>query len=410
MRSLRPPRPSPEPGVRRALLLLGLTAVARLALAVDAASFAINIPAQDLGTALLRFATVTHQQIAFNRRLVEGRRSTPLSGTYTVAEGLQALIGSAPLQIRTLPSGVLTLAATPVTVADARSTAPGQHPVAPLASTSSADDVAVKSAPLAQITVEARRAQLEREVSKFVEEIAAPQPGAEGGLARWRVPLCAVVAGLRQEEAGSILQGVAQMARAADVPLAAENCRPNLFILVTARPQELLQGMNHGRHRIFWFGRDALPAIVDEFIATPRPVRVWYTRSMRDAWDVPPSGGLLGPAAIASAKPNELMSNVAYRFSRVFVIVDWSQLEQASLEQLADYVGMVSLAEIRLTAHVDDTRTILNLFDGTAQTAPPSRLSDWDRAFIKSLYETDPTSKLQRAQVARAMVRELIAR
>jgi hypothetical protein len=238
----------------RSLLLAGTIAAAQLALAADAASYALNIPSQDLGTALLHFATVTHQQIAFDQALVEGRQSMPLSGTYTVTEGLRALIGTAPFQIRTLPSGVLTIVPTSFNVADARTAAPGQHPSARVAATSSTDTAAVKSAPLAQITVEARRSQLQREVSRFVDEIAAPQEGAEGGLARWRAPLCPVVAGLRQQEARPILQAVSEIARAVDVAVAAEHCRPNLFILVTAQPQELLQRLKNGRHRPFWFG------------------------------------------------------------------------------------------------------------------------------------------------------------
>jgi hypothetical protein len=97
----------------RALLLTGLAGIARVVLAADLATHAIHIPAQDLGSALLEFAAATHQQIAFDPQQVRGYRSTALSGTYAVEDGLQTLTGSAPFLIRTTPSGVLTVAAAP---------------------------------------------------------------------------------------------------------------------------------------------------------------------------------------------------------------------------------------------------------------------------------------------------------
>src|SRR5580700_2141312 len=108
--------------------MVGIAGLARLALAASPDTYLINIPVEDLGTALLTLATVTHQQIAFDYKSVAGYQSTALSGTYTVAEGLNVLIGAAPFLIRTTPSGVLTLAGKPATgpqkaqtVADTRS-------------------------------------------------------------------------------------------------------------------------------------------------------------------------------------------------------------------------------------------------------------------------------------------------
>jgi hypothetical protein len=108
----------------RALLMIVIAGVARLVLAADIATHAIQIPAQDLGSALLEFAAATHQQIAFDPKQVGGYRSTALSGTYTVDDGLQTLMGAAPFVIHTTPSGVLTVAAAPVVVDESRSRAP----------------------------------------------------------------------------------------------------------------------------------------------------------------------------------------------------------------------------------------------------------------------------------------------
>jgi hypothetical protein len=57
-------------------------------------------------------------------------------------------------------------------------------------------------------------------------------------------------------------------------------------------------------------------------------------------------------------------------------------------------------------ARLGDAPTILKLFDGASEAAPAG-LTDWDRAFLKSLYATEQISKQQRGQIARHMVREI---
>jgi hypothetical protein len=68
---------------------------------------------------------------------------------------------------------------------------------------------------------------------------------------------------------------------------------------------------------------------------------------------------------------------------------------------------MVSLAEIKPNPHLGDAQTILKLFAGAPQAAPAG-MSDWDQAFLKSLYGTAHDSKLQRSLMMRSMVRELV--
>ncbi|HEY6455042.1 MAG TPA: hypothetical protein VIY90_07110 [Steroidobacteraceae bacterium] len=48
----------------------------------------------------------------------------------------------------------------------------------------------------------------------------------------------------------------------------------------------------------------------------------------------------------------------------------------------------------------------MKLFDGAPQAAPAG-MTDWDKAFLKSLYSTDQKSTLQRSQIAHQLVPEL---
>jgi len=261
--------------------------------------------------------------------------------------------------------------------------------------------------PLPEVTVEAQRLQLAPRVSQFVYRITIPNAGYDGGLARWEAPVCPLVAGLRRQEGGIIQRRVAEIARAAGVRTADEHCRPNLFILVTAQPQKLLQKMQSGQHYLFWFGKGALPADIHDFITTPRPVQVWYAKTVSESGTGPSAPeGTTGASKFLHADATRVKLNVVYGFARVFVMVDWSRLEGASLRQLADYVGMVSLAEVDLTAHLGDAPTILKLFAGTPETVP-SGLSGWDQAFLSALYATDQYSKKQRGQIERTILEEV---
>jgi len=101
------------PQLIHTLIILCILGVPQVLRAAQSATQPIDIPAQDLGTALLQFARITHQQIAFDNKLVAGYSSSALSGSYTMEDGLRILLGAAPFVVRATPSGVLTIAAEP---------------------------------------------------------------------------------------------------------------------------------------------------------------------------------------------------------------------------------------------------------------------------------------------------------
>src|ERR1700722_15353063 len=80
------------------------------------------------------------------------------------------------------------------------------------------------------ITVQGRREVLERQEKSFVSAIAVA-PFSES-LARWRTPICPLVAGLPRDHGEFILNRFSQIAQAAGAPLAPEHCRGNLYIFV----------------------------------------------------------------------------------------------------------------------------------------------------------------------------------
>jgi len=270
---------------------------------------------------------------------------------------------------------------------------------------SSASTSAVSSArpspaqPLQEVTVTAQRAKLAQRVMAFVSKVTGPL--FDGGFTRWGKPVCPLASGLRQEAVKFILGRVGDVARATGVPIAAETkCHPNLYILVSSQPQRLLRAMD-SHHRWFTFGDDASPGVTDEFISKTAPVRIVY----RDAPSVPipsypyVSSARVGPVTMAgdswSFDSHAAKYPIVWYVFRVFVMVDASRLKGLTLRHFADYVSMVGLAQVKPSDDLADAPTILKLFDGAPQ-AGPAGMSDWDRAFLKSLYATDARSHAQR--------------
>ncbi len=61
-----------------------------------------------------------------------------------------------------------------------------------------------------------------------------------------------------------------------------------------------------------------------------------------------------------------------WSLERVFVVVDKSQLRGVTRGQLADYVALVALADLKPGAKLGDAATILRLFAGTPSKRRPA--------------------------------------
>ena len=280
-----------------------------------------------------------------------------------------------------------------------------------------------------KVIINAQRDQLVGQISAFVNQLTdfdLADPAR--GLARWHDPVCPLVSGLPQKHGEYILERVSEIAKAAGVPLAGRFCHPNLFILISNQAQSVLEDLRN-RHLDLVFG-DASPARIDRFIATPRPVRTWYDTVERTPEGLPlvnesfpgisDQKGSVGPGGviiITPVRPNDpsnlttnpwsqashLTLNVVWAIYRVFVIVDPTKFKQVSLGQLADFVAMTGLSQIKADARLEGAPSILTLFDGPPEAASAG-MTDWDRAFLKACYSTEQKLVLQRSEIARGMV------
>lgn len=256
------------------------------------------------------------------------------------------------------------------------------------------------------ILVEAQRLrEIQRQVSTFVSAITVHNRA--DSIARWHLPICPLVAGLPFDQGTLVFQRISQVANEAGLPLGSEDCRPNLLVVMTEDPEELIRGWWGNQHRLF--NKDRGVGGIERTIQTDAPVRVFYNACSIPAPGMPDNfaeGDLICNGGGSTG--SKLKRGAVRAIYSVIVVVDTKQTKALELGALTDYVAMVALAQIRRSSDADpgNVPTILRLFDET-DAERPRVMSRWDQAFLRSLYDIDPSNVVQRSQIQGAMVRDL---
>jgi hypothetical protein len=75
----------------------------------DTATFAFDIPREDLALALNQIARQSHIEIAYSAELTRGRISHSLKGAYTSEQALKILLKGSGLHVRRIAGGALVI-------------------------------------------------------------------------------------------------------------------------------------------------------------------------------------------------------------------------------------------------------------------------------------------------------------
>jgi hypothetical protein len=288
-----------------------------------------------------------------------------------------------------------SLAAAAAILGSMGAVASADPPSAPNADPTKLDPVAVESS--------RRNPRINEQVSEFVSSIA--RPATHESMARWSVHVCVFAAGIRPSESEFLRRRIGEVAGEAGIPVEAPGCRANFVVVVTSDPEGFLRDWWHEEHNLFTRERGVAP--VERMIRTDRPVRVWH-----NACNAPPDLAreyrlsvqwhCNAPGALGSR-----LTRAAVRaIFTAIVVVDMRRIEGLPWGQVADYVAMVGLAQLRTDAETGAVPTILNLFkDGGEDRA--KALTVWDQAFLKSVYASRDGSVTELAQIKLKMTEDL---
>jgi hypothetical protein len=144
------------------------------------------------------------------------------------------------------------------------------------------------------------------------------------------------------------------------------------------------------------------------------PVRTWHNAIVEPA-DGSPSTGSRLHTNLPSGKPScPLSGRIAAgcweHITAVVVLVDARATGKVTLTQLADFISVVSLSQIDLSADLGGVDSILRLFAQPPPDVPPAGLTEWDYAFLNGLYRASYSPADQQRDIEARMVRELAPR
>ncbi|MFA4951752.1 hypothetical protein [Brevundimonas sp.] len=250
---------------------------------------------------------------------------------------------------------------------------------------------------------------LEEQLRRFTEEAARPVPGR--GLARWQGPVCIGVVNFRPAVALQLADGLAQLGGRLGVPIDDDTCDPNIIIVGAVDAQAVTQGWVARRPRDFRpnlsdasLSREQL----NHFATTDAPVR-WWAISRPSYYDV-----LLGQAVPTDSFTGRPTINV-HTFSlkrgrtrddlqRLVVVVDIGQMEGRSIDNLTDYLAMVTFAQMDMQSDMSQFDTVLNMF---RPEFAGGGLTAWDEAYLQGLYSVREDMRINLHTQSRAAARVL---
>lgn len=269
----------------------------------------------------------------------------------------------------------------------------------------------------AQVTEQARH------ISIIGSPLDNPLPRFEG----W---ICPGVLGLKDEGAAFVIQRIRHNAEQYNLRLAEDDgtCEPNLIVAFVDDAQNQLVALARSQgYMLAGLSVDQRGELLD----APGAARVWIntlTRTntgmpvptQRDASSAPertisydassgaPVKLALPPVVSGSASHSRIYSPTREDIVSVLVLFDREQVRGKTLLQLADYATMRGLATTRETSGEPAAATILSLFDGDGPK--PGRLTEFDLAYLESLYDGLPNMPAQSklANVAEHMERQAV--
>ena len=245
----------------------------------------------------------------------------------------------------------------------------------------------------------------------------------DGQLARFIEPVCPRVTGFETQYERTVAERIKQVAEAIGARAGGEGCVANFyvvrvddgrdFVAALERPHpEALEGLS----RREW---DRLSG--DEGIA-----RSWNATAMTNSAGAvagrpsPSAGGGSVKTGFAGSSVSFGDVNVmrAYESSNInpsvqqaimsaWVVIETGATFGKSLTQIADYAAMRGLAMVRPAELASSEDTILALFE-PGSPAEPARLTEFDQAYLKSLYRVQGRrwARQQVRQMADAITRE----
>lgn len=209
----------------------------------------------------------------------------------------------------------------------------------------------------------------------------------EGQIARWKTPVCLRIIGGTLETNQALQAKVTRTISDLGVGLGRPRCSPNAIIVIAAEADRFA-AIFAERYRSRFFEQQRAEQAT---FARPSQAVRWRHRTRTAGADGPPVDEALeqmNGAPVLRSVNSRLTVATMETIDRAMVVVDPAKLDMIASDALAQYLAFVILVDVPPGVQGEGRRSILNLFD-----APDTRLTDWDRAFVSTLYRSAPNQR-----------------
>lgn len=249
------------------------------------------------------------------------------------------------------------------------------------------------------VVVTGRRPQQDEAVRHMTAAIA-PVNDAGQPLARFEQQICPQVEGLTPEMNGVFAARMRADARRAGLTTGGPACEPNVTVMIVDNGQAVVREME--RTGASAFG-DLGPADIRRLADDPAPAHLWSVTEVRSRDGDQLRGGTLtvrNASILQAVRRTDVVASV--------LLIDQVASVGKTVNQLADYAAMRTLASARPVGTAAAEQTILRLFDPGEATVPKA-LTAFDLAYLKALYHGTAIERPQAkvALMARAISRSL---
>ena len=263
--------------------------------------------------------------------------------------------------------------------------------------------------PLETVEVTASREKMRREIQTFVHKVTRLEGEFVG---RWGVSICPLVVGPSDSQAQFIRHRLVEVQDTVRKYKSdpESKCRPNLFVIITDEAEQLIADWRVRDPGMFrWKSREGVSRS-----GGVGPVRTWHNAIVEPADGSASTGSRLQVPKTSGKASCPLKGRIEAgcweHITAVVVLVDTRATGKVTLAQLADYISVVSLSQIDLSADLGGVDSILRLFALPPPEVPPAGLTEWDHAFLNGLYRASYSPMNQQRDIEARMVRELAPR
>ncbi len=270
------------------------------------------------------------------------------------------------------------------------------------------------------IVVTGRLPLTEEKAREVVRRVAQP---IGGQLARFKDPVCPLAIGFQSQYEALVTERIREVAEAVGVGAGKEGCVTNLFVVVVDDARGFVAEMHRGHPEVFagLSKREFASLANDEGAA-----RSWTNTAQTNSFGATvarasPKGssgavksGFQGSSISFSDvnvmrvyESSNINPSVQQSIGSAWVVLETGATFGKTLSQLADYAAVRGLAMVRPAELDGSVDTILALFEPGSDTAP-AKLTDFDRAYLKSLYHVQGRAwaRQQVRQMADSIARE----